>query len=105
MGIMAYLLNEILFNSAFSLIDQSTAIWHRIHLTMNRFRKFSNQKRLVNAQKRLEASFTKKDLMVKKSVSFIKYEYDVAVLASDLKKNDLAVSHIQLNGKGHNYAN
>ena len=105
MGIMAYLLNEILFNSAFSLIDQSTAMWHRIHLTMNRFRKFSNHKRLVNAQKRLEASFTKKDLMIKKSVSFIKYEYDVAVLASDLKKNDLAVSHIQLNGKGHNYAN
>jgi hypothetical protein len=43
--------------------------------------------------------------MVKKYVSFIKYEYDVAVLASDLKKNDLAVRHIQLNGKGHNYAN
>ena len=102
-GIMAYLLNENLFNSAFCLIDQSKAIWHRLHLTANRFRKFYNHKRLVNAQTRLEASLVKKDLMIKKSMSFIKNEYDVGALASDLKKNDLSVKHIQLNKKGHNY--
>ena len=35
-----------------------------------------------------------------------KNEYDIGVLASDLKKNDLSVKHIQLNKKGHNhYAN
>jgi len=105
-GLMAYLLNENLFNSAFSLIDQSKVIWNRLHLPINRFRKFYNHKRLVNSQKRLEASLVKKDLMVKKSVSFIRNEYDVGVLASDLKRNDLSVRHIQLNRKGHNhYAN
>ena len=106
MGIIVYLLNENLFNSAFSFIDQSQAIWHRLHLTINRFRKSFNYKRLVNAQKRLEASLVKKDLMIQKSISFIKNEYDVGVIASDLKKNDLSVNHIQLNKKGYNhYAN
>ena len=104
LGIMVYLLNENLFNSVFAFINQSTALWNRCHLTVNRFRRFYNHKRLVNAEKRLEGSLKKKELMIQKSVSFIKYHYNVGALASDLKDKDLSVQHIQLNGKGHNYA-
>ena len=69
------------------------------------FRRFYNHKRLVNAEKRLEGYLKKKELMIQKSVSFIKYHYNVGALASDLKNKDLSVKHVQLNGKGHNYAN
>jgi len=105
LGIMTYLLNEIFFNSAFALMNQSLAIWHRIHLTTNRFRRFFNHKLFVNAEKRLEALSKKKELMIQKSVNIISYEYCVADLASDLKKKDLSIKHVQLNGKEHNYAN
>ena len=43
--------------------------------------------------------------MLQKCVNIITYEYGVAALASDLKKDDLSLEHIQLNGKEHNYAN
>ena len=55
--------------------------------------------------KRSKGSLKKKELMIQKSVSFIKYHYNVGALASDLKNKDLSVKHVQLNGKGHNYAN
>jgi len=105
LGIMVYLLNENLFNSAFALVNQSTAVWCRIQLTLNRFRRLFNQKLLVNADKRLEASSKKKELTIQKYVNVINYEYGVADLASDLKNKDLSVKHAQLNGKEHNYAN
>ena len=105
LGVMTYLLNENLFNSAFALMDQSMALWHRIHLTVNRFRRFFNHKLLVKTEKRLEGLSKKKELMIQKYVNIITYEYGVADLASDLKKKDLSLEHIQLNGKEHNYAN
>ena len=105
LGILTYLLNENLFNSAFALMDQSMALWHRIHLTVNRFRRFFNHKFLLKTEKRLEGLSKKKELMIQKYVNIITYEYSVADLASDLKKKDLSLKHIQLNGKEHNYAN
>jgi len=105
LGVMTYLLNENLFNSAFALMDQSMALWHRIHLTVNRFRRFFNHKLLVKTEKRLEGLSKKKELMIQKYVNIITYEYGVADLASDLKRKDLSLKHIQLNAKEHNYAN
>jgi len=105
LGIMAYLLNENLFNSAFALMNQSIAVWHRIHLVVNRFRRFFNHKLLVKAEKRLEASLKKKELTIQKYISVINYDYCVAELASAIKKKDLSVKHTQLNGKVTNYGN
>ena len=105
LGIMTYILNENLFNSAFALINQSMAVWHRIHITVNRYRRFFNHKLLVKTEKRLEGLSMKKELIIQKNISVINYHYQVAELASDLKKKDLSLKHIQLNGKEHNYAN
>ena len=105
LGIMTYILNENLFNSAFALINQSMAVWHRMHLTVNRFRRFFNHKLLVKTEKRLEGLSKIKELIIQEYVNIITYEYSVADLASDLKKKDLSLKHIQLNAKEHNYAN
>jgi len=105
LGIITYSLNENLFNSAFALMDQSIALWHRMHLIVNRFRRFINHKLLVTTEKRLEGLSMKKELIIQKNISVINYHYEVAELASDLKKKDLSLKHIQLNGKEHNYAN
>ena len=105
LGIITYLLNENLFNSAFALMDQSIALWHRIHLTVNRFRRYFNHKLFVKTEKRLEGLSKKKELIIQEYVNVITYEYGIADLASDLKKKDLSLKHIQLNGKEYNYAN
>jgi len=105
LGVMTYLLNENLFNSAFALMDQSKAIWFRLQQAVNQIRKFFNHKLLLKTEKRLEGLSRKKELMIQKYVNIIAYEYGVGDLASDLKENDLSLKHIQLNGKEHNYAN
>jgi len=104
-GIMCYFLNENLFNSIFSFISQSSALWHRIHQKINRFRRFYNHKLLINTEKRMESSHQKKELMIQKSTSYINSHYNNGVLAANLDKKNLSVNHFQLNGKGNSYAN
>lgn len=106
LGIITYLLNENLFASVYALMDQTAAIWHRLHLVVNRFRSSFNQKLLIKVEKKYEATLKEKERTIKKYISVIKYEYEVAELASTIKHNKINnLKHYQLNGKEHNYAN
>ena len=106
LGIITYLLNENLFASIFALMNQITAVWHRLHLVVNRFRRSFNQKLLIKVDRKYEATLNEKERTIQKYTSLIQYEYEVAQLASTIKHNRINnLKHYQLNGKEHNYAN
>lgn len=105
LGILTYLLNENLFNSAFAFMDQSKAIWYRIRLFINRIQRSINHSLKIKNEKKMEALLKRKDLMAEKIVNQMSYEYGIGDLASDIKKKDLTISPLRINGKEHKYAN
>ena len=105
LGIMAYLLNRSLFDNAFTLMDQSKAIWYRISSFFNRARITLNIRSKIRNQRNLEAVVNKKNLVLQNRVNILNNEYKIANLAFEIKKKKLAVTPLGLNGKEHNYAN
>jgi len=106
LGIIIYILNENLFASGFSFMNQFTAVWHRLHLAVNRLRSALNQRMIIKIEKKYEATINEKDRSIQKYVKIINHEYDIASLASSIRETELVnINHYQLNGEEHKYAN
>ena len=102
---MAFILNYKLFNVTQCLKSQVTAIWFRLRKFINETIGIRTSQSMISVEKRLAEVIAKKETMLEKSISAVRYEYDLAELASSIKKTKKTTKHYQLNGKAVNYAN